>query len=197
MKVKAAGLGAAVAVLGLLVVGLIVIAMGANRDGGSARDGESELPAPTASPIQPAPNEGDITETVAPGAAGPTVRVKLGEVARLDNGVRIRILGTKSRKVDAGGPGEGGGAAVVGRIEIVNGSRDAIDVGGAIVTLLYGDDQVAEPSTANPSSPFRGTLQRGESARGVYVFRVPRGSDSTLTAVVQYGAGAGVARFVP
>lgn len=153
-------------------------------------------PTPTALPIQVAPNGGNVKETIAPGTPAATVKVRVSKPARLDNGVEIKVLSTETKKVKAGGPGEVGGPAVVGRVEIENKSGGPINVDGVIVTLVYGDNQVAQPSTSAPSSPFRGTLRRGEAGQGIYVFRVPGDSKSSLSIVVQYGAGSAVARFV-
>ena len=107
------------------------------------------------------------------------------------------MLSTRTTKVKARGPGEGSGPAAVARLEIRNSSRTPVDIDGAMVTLLYGDDQVAEPSAAAQTAPLMGRLDRGETGRGTYAFRVPPRTDPTFTVVVQYGAGSGVARFVP
>lgn len=176
-----------------VVVGYLAFAGG---DDDAAAPRGNALAAPTASPVQPAPDGGDVSETVAPGKAGKTVRAKLSKAARLGDGVQVKVLSTRTTTVKPHGPGEGGGPALVGRVEIRNTSKRPIDVGGAMVTLLYGDDQVAQPSTSAPSAPFRGTLRRGEAGRGVYVFRMPSKRASSISLVVQYGAGAGVARFV-
>ena len=192
MTRKAAAILSAAVVAAVLLVGYLILA-GTDHD---EAGGASAKPKPTASPIQPAPNGGDVTETVAPGKPGATVKAKITKAAQLDNGVKIRVLSTKVAKVKPHGPGELGGPAVVGRLQIENKSNRSINVDGVMVTLTYGRNQVAQPSTSDPSSPFRGRLKPGEARQGVYVFRVPRNSDSRVSFVVQYGAGSEVARFV-
>ena len=192
MSGRVAALVAVSALVVVALVGYLIVA-----GGGSDRTAPGSANArPTASPIHPAPNGGNITETEAPGPARPTVKARITQPARLGNGVRIRVLSTETRRVKTHGPGELGGPAVVGRFEIENKSARPIDVDGAIVTLLYGHNRVAQPSTSDPSSPFHGTLRRGEAGRGIYVFRVPPKSGSRLSVVVRYGAESEVARFV-
>jgi hypothetical protein len=190
---KIAALVAAAALIVVAVVGYLVVGHGDDQK--AARS--SATSSSKASPIQPAPNGGNVHQTVAPGPAGQTVVARLTKTARVDNGVDIRVLGTEVRKVKPHGPGELGGPAMVVRLEIDNESTKPVEVDGAIVTLVYGANRVAQPSTSAPSSPFRGTLKRGEAGRGTYVFRVPRKSVAPASVVVQYRAGRGVVRFVP
>jgi hypothetical protein len=192
---KTAALVAAAALIVVAVVGYLVIGRGDGGDQKAARS--SATPSSTAKPIQPAPNGGNVSQTVAPGPTGQVVVARLTKTARVDNGVDIRVLGTNVQKVKPHGPGELGGPAMVVRLEIDNESTKPVEVDGAIVTLIYGANKVAEPSASAPSSPFRGTLKRGAAGRGTYVFRVPRKSVSPSSVVVQYRAGRGVARFVP
>lgn len=193
MSGKIAGLAVAAAVAVALVLGFLAVV----RDDGPTQARADASASPTASPVQPAPNGGDVSETEAPGTPGPTVKARITRAARFSDGVQVKVLSTRTAKVKARGPGEGSGPAVVARLEIQNTSREPVDVDGAMVTLLYGDDQVAEPSALAQTAPFVGRLGRGETGRGTYAFRVPPRTDPRFTVVVQYGAGSGVARFVP
>ena len=109
----------------------------------------------------------------------------------------VRVLGTDKTSVKPGGPGEAGGPAAIVRLGVKNGSKAPIRVGSAVVTLVYGDNQVAQPLTSDPYAPFTGNVKPGAVSRGTYVFRVPSRSFRTIEISVGFPAGDGVVRFTP
>jgi hypothetical protein len=199
------GIAAASALAVAVIVTVVVVLFNRDDDGtdGTAASNGTDGTAATAPspsvPLRttevPAPSGGSIKETVKPGKPGKTVAAGADRTAGLPDGVQVRLLTTTRRSVKAGGPGEAGGPALVAEVEIANDSKRAIDLDTAMVNMTYGDNQVATPLTADPSSPFVGALEPEESAQGTYVFGIPKKSDGRFVILVTYTAGAGVARF--
>ena len=196
MTGKRAALTAAAIVLVAFVLGLVAVLVGGDNDAG-ASGSASSTPRPTASPIQSAPGGGSVTETIAPGKPGPTRAADVSKAGRLPGGLTVRVLGIKRTSVKPGGPGEAGGPAAVVRLGVENGSKAPIRVGSVVVTLVYGDNQVAQPLTSDPYAPFTGHVKPGAVSRGTYVFRVPSRSYRTIGIRVEFPAGGGVVRFTP
>ncbi len=189
---------AAASALAVAVIGTAVVLLGGGDDGSTGADPAAETPSPSV-PLRttkvPAPSGGSIKQTVAPGNPGKTVAAGADRSADLPDGVEVRLSSATQTSVKARGPGEAGGPAVVAVVQITDGSKSAIDLDTAMVTMTYGDNQVATPLTAAPSSPFVGTLRPGGSVRGTYVFGVPETFDGRFVILLEYTAGAGVARF--
>lgn len=144
----------------------------------------------------PPPTTGSTGETVPPGAAAETTPAGSADSVALSSAVTVSVEAVERRRVKAISPGEVTGPGIVLRLSITNDSDAAIDVSSASVTLLYGKaNSVATPTTAEPSRPFGGQIGPGETTRSAYVFEVPQRSVSPLAILVQYQAGAVVARF--
>ena len=86
------------------------------------------------------------------------------------------------------GPGEISGPAIKVGITINNDTADPLVLAQTTVNAYYGPRQA--PATAifgDPSSkPFAGTAAPGASAKGVYVFDVPRAGRGDVTITVSY-----------
>ncbi len=90
--------------------------------------------------------------------------------------------------VPASAPGEISGPAIKVGITINNDTADPLVLAQTTVNAYYGPRQA--PATAifgDPSSkPFAGTAAPGASAKGVYVFDVPRAGRGDVTITVSY-----------
>jgi hypothetical protein len=193
------GLAATSALVVAVIVAVVVVLLGVGDDDPSgADDTTANAPSPSV-PLRttqvPAPSGGNVEQTVQPGKPGKTVAAGADRSADLPDGVAVRLVSTDERSVEAGGPGEAGGPALVAVVEITNGSKRTIDLDTAMVNMTYGDNQVATPLTADPSAPFTGTLAPGRSVQGTYVFGIVKNSVGRFVILVTYTAGAGVARF--
>ena len=142
------------------------------------------------------PTPGTIDQTVAPVPAGPTTRAELDDPVRLPDDVTVDVLGVEATDVEAVGPGETSGRALVVQVRLENASGSEVDVDGAQVSLLYeGQREIGTPTPGGPAEPFAGRLGARRSTEGRYVFRVPRTKQEDVTILVTYAAGAPVARF--
>lgn len=150
---------------------------------------------PLPSATVPAPNGGSIEETVEPVDPGPTQEAELGDTARLEGGVDVTISEVEQLDVKAETPGEIAGPAVALTLTVENGSDDAIDLSTAMVSVTGSKDSYGQATTSEPYSPFAGTLAPGETASGVYVFRLPADERDSLQVTVEYIAGAPIALF--
>lgn len=134
---------------------------------------------------------GSIDKVVPSKAPGATVAAKTSAVV-LDTKVRVRLSGARLGTVAAVGPGETAGSAMVVDLEVTNGSAKPINLEGALVTLIYGKNQVAALGTGAPYAPFVGTLDPGKSTKATYVFR-PQGTGAApqrFTLQFTYSAGS-------
>ena len=142
------------------------------------------------------PTPGTIDQTVAAVSAGPTAEADLDDPVRLPGELTVDVLGVEATEVEAVGPGETDGPALVVQVRLANASDSEVDVDGAQVSLLYeGESELAIPTPAGPAAPFVGRLGAGSAMEGRYVFRVPRTEQEDVTILVTYAAGAPVARF--
>ena len=169
------------------VVAVVAAILLASRGDGDGTPTERETVA--------APGGGRIDETVEPAPPASTRTAAPDDPVTLPGGLQVEIARTRTKSVKPGGPGEVGGNAVITRVRITNGTDEPVSLDGVTVTLVYGANQVAQPLTPDPYSPFSGSAEPGEKAEGVYVFRVPKNRSSDVSITVQPVPGGDVARF--
>lgn len=151
-------------------------------------------PLPTAT--VPAPDGGSIEETVAPVEPGPTHEIELGDTAELEGGVNVTVSEVEALDVEAKTPGEIAGPAVALTLTVENTSDESVDMSTAMVSVTGSKDSFGQPTTSEPYSPFLGAVAPGETASGIYVFRLPADERGSLEVTVEYIAGAPIALFV-
>jgi hypothetical protein len=71
----------------------------------------------------------------------------------------------------------------------------AFSLDGVVVTAFYDDDVPATETTVDPAKPLTGSLAAGRTAKGVYVFTVPREQTSTLRIEVSSNQSATIVQF--
>ncbi|MDJ0312338.1 hypothetical protein [Arthrobacter sp. H35-D1] len=129
------------------------------------------------------------------GTPGPVTKVGLEDTAALPNKVSIEILNVESMETKATTPGEIAGPAVAMHVSIHNGSAGVININSVIVTVADSTSALGQPTTSDPYSPFAGDLAAGDSAKGIYVFLLPKDDRKDLTLSVEYEAGRASASF--
>lgn len=173
--------------------------------GGNESPSADASPSPSPSvPLRtatvPAPSAGTI-EDVEPSqkadAKTPSrkpVKADLDEVAELSDGVDVKLDDLRVESIDAVGPGEVGGRAVIAQIDITNGSDETLDL-TRVWTQLERAGQVLTPQTGGPYQPFTGTLAPGKSSTGTQVFALGSVEPTRLSLLVDLGPGLPRALF--
>jgi uncharacterized protein YcnI len=121
--------------------------------------------------------------------------VKVGQPANISDGVRITVGAVRDQKVSAELPGEIAGPAAVVPVTVRNSSNQPFSLDGVVVTAFYDDDVPATETTVDPAKPLTGSLAAGRTAKGVYVFTVPREQASTLRIEVSSNQSATIVQF--
>jgi hypothetical protein len=121
--------------------------------------------------------------------------VKVGQPANISDGVRITVGAVRDQKVSAELPGEIAGPAAVVPVTVRNASNQPFSLDGVVVTAFYDDDVPATETTVDPAKPLTGSLAAGRTAKGVYVFTVPREQASTLRIEVSSNQSATIVQF--
>ena len=143
----------------------------------------------------PAPTPGSTAETV---PAKPEVTrkpVKLDKPSEAGGGVVVRITDVKAIKAKAQLPGEVAGPAVALTLQVRNGSRQPVDLGSVVVTLLDSDDAPGIEMSAKPADPLSGTLKAGKTTSGTYVFTVGQQRRNPIKVNVTLAGAAPVLLF--
>ena len=151
-------------------------------------------PSPSSRGIVPAPSGGDVSQLVTPTAIPTTAAPVALQAPANVNSVVISLVTIKAITVGASTPGEVAGPALAVTVKISNNSSEAVDVDSAYVTLLDSQGQEGQPTPEPPAAPFKGSLQPGASASGVYVFNIAKTQRNPIT--VSVTAGAATAQFV-
>lgn len=183
----------------LLLVGVAVtlVALGVlpgDRGGSSDAAAATTTTATTATPppISPAPTGPTADATALPPSEAP---VALGAPAQVGD-VTVSLVGIDAIQGTAHGPGDVAGPALRVTVRLDNGTSDPLDLLGVSVTMSYGSDATPASPLGDPSAaPFGGTLEPGQSARAVYVFRVPTDARNAVSVSVGYQPGAPYAVF--
>lgn len=155
---------------------------------GDASDAPSIEPAAT-TPV-PAPQGGDINQTVAAVPVTTAPAVPLDSAADFGGGVRVEMVELNRIDTTAQGPGEIAGPGVAIKLRFVNDSSAAVSLDNVIVNLADGSQQPGLPMSAAPAQPLRGSVDPGASAEGVYVFTLPPDFTNPTSVTVSYAAGA-------
>jgi hypothetical protein len=100
--------------------------------------------------------------------------VSLGTTTKLADGVKVLVSKVSAVRVEASGPGDIAGDGIAVHLTVKNSSGKAFDLNGLAVTASYGPGRPASPGGASTGDPLTGSLKTADSARGVYVFTVPK-----------------------
>lgn len=151
---------------------------------------------PTSTPTPPAPaSQGPpqavVGERVVADELPPSLSpVGLDDPAGAD-GVTVELVAVEAIDGTGRGPGNVAGPAVRVTVRLDNGSAVPLDLFGVAVDLTHGEDRQPGPTLDDPSAaPFSGALAPGDSAEGVYVFRVPKDARNGVTVSVGPQPGA-------
>jgi hypothetical protein len=151
---------------------------------------EVVLPTGTVPPPPPTPEATGPTEdaTALPVSLPP---VELGEEAATEDGITAAVEDLAAVEGSATGPGQVAGPAVQVTVRITNGTGAPVSLDAVAVDLATGPDAApASPLEDASYAPFRGTVEPGGEAVGVYLFTVPEDGRDNLTVSVGYQAGA-------
>jgi len=160
---------------------------------------DSPVPAPTA-PAAPTPLKVTAAPPPPPGATGPPAiaintlpPVPVGSPTTFrDVGIAATVTDVEQVQLEARIPGETAGPGVGVTIELRNDTKAPVDLGGLAVNAYYGDGTPANANSSPPSAPASGSVQPGESGRGVYAFRIPAEQVSSLVVELNYNRSADV-----
>jgi hypothetical protein len=93
------------------------------------------------------------------------------------SGVSVSVVKAERTKVSGQGPGEVTGDGVRFNLKVTNSSGSEISLDSIAVNAFYGNAKT--PASPSPTSdkPFSGSLARGASVDGSYVFLLPSGAN--------------------
>lgn len=147
----------------------------------------SSSPQPTGSPAAtdssepPDPDAGDVAPE-AP-AVSPLVPAQA-------EGISVALTKFESVTGEVVVPGEVQAAAVRVTVDITNTGDAALDLNLVVTNAYMGDTRDPAETYQQPGgAPVSGSLAPGESAQGVYLFRIPEDRRADVTFVVDYRAG--------
>jgi Domain of unknown function (DUF4352) len=120
----------------------------------------------------------------------------VGDKAALAPGIQVVVSKVKNVQVKASGPGDVAGPGVSVDLVVTNSSSKPLDLGGLAVTASYGKKNLpASPGGAETGDPLSGTLKPGRTARGSYVFTVPKSQAASLQVQVSSDAAPDILVF--
>lgn len=198
-RLLVAGTALALAALVALVV-VLTTRGGDGDDGGGAATAEpAQTSAPRGEPtldgpdIPAPPVESDAAGETVPADERPPYlpAVALDAPAATGDGISGSLV--EIAAIDGSGVGRGNvaGPALRVTVRLTNGTDEAVPLDGVAVELTHGTGAVPASPLDDPSrSPFGGTLEPGDSAEAVYVFRVPADDRQVVSVAVGYEAGA-------
>jgi hypothetical protein len=208
-------IGAAAALV-LAVIAVVVIALvDSGRPGsraGAAASASETIPSPAGSSPARTPSARSTAtktpEASAPGSTGatathvnvdqlpPTLAPVSLDRTVVNHGVTASLTRLEAIVGQASGIGQVDGPALRITVRLRNGSASRLSLEQASVNVSYGADQTPAPPLADSSSaPFAGSLAPGDTAQGVYVFRVPKSARNSVRVEVAYRAGAPIMVF--
>jgi len=133
----------------------------------TASDGVDQSDGEVVPPVDGPSPEPSVAVSLAPS-------VKVGKPSDILPGVRVSVGTVKPVTVKAQLPGELAGPAAAVPVQIRNGSKKAFSLDGLAVTAAYNGDTPGTDTSAAPAKPMEGSLKPGQTAKGTYVFMVPR-----------------------
>lgn len=181
--------------LSLAVAATLLTACVPSGPGEAIPQPATTLPSHSVTKPVPAPSGGTIHQRVASPTPQPTVAALADGVAKLGDGVSIRVPSVTATRVTARTPGEVDGSAVVVTVEVDNGGRSTASVDSAYVDVVASDGTFAVGTTAGKGVPFHGVVAPGATATATYVFMLSNPKGRQVTVTVSHAAGAPVARF--
>ena len=134
---------------------------------------------PSAPPTKP--TDGSTSETVAPRTQVTQKPVRLEGTSQFSSTMTATVSDASSRTVKAKYPGEVSGASVLFTVTIKNTSRREVDLNALVVNVLDDEEAPANQITSPPASDMPHVVAPGRTARGRYVFVVPKGSRNPIT----------------
>lgn len=149
---------------------------------------DPDAPRPTETP-SPAPSASDSPfAELTPVAPDATVVTP--------EGVEISLSRLEAVQGEAALAGETSGPAIRVTVRLVNSGSDPLDLEYVTVNAYSGEDRAPAGTVMQPGgAPFEGSLARGDSAEGVYLFTIPEADRKDVTITVDYLFGAQVAVF--
>lgn len=188
----------AITVAAVLVAAVIVFWQARGDDDASPAPKAS---APTSAAAEPSRSVASARaprpsgRTTAPGASSKPREVELDATVPIDRGADARIVSIEKVTSQAKGPGEISGPALRVTFEVAAGSKP-VGVADLSVNAYFGPQRVPAISMTRPGAdPFSGTIKAGRTARGVYVFNVPKSQRKDVTIELFYAADRPAVRF--
>ncbi len=113
------------------------------------------------------------------------------------DGVRVKVTSVTQGASTGQGPGVFSGAPRTAvAVQIVNGTKQSLDLSRVVVTMTYGTPKkVASPVYEAGAMDFAGTLAAGATAKATYMYSIPTGSLSNVTMAVDFDGGHAAATF--
>ncbi|MFC8271234.1 DUF4190 domain-containing protein [Streptomyces sp. NPDC057271] len=132
----------------------------------------------TSAPAEPGAEPTDAEPTEAAPAA-----LKFGQTFAYEDGIKVTVSKPRTYKPDqfAAGHTKGNSAFQV-TVTIVNGSKETLDVSGALVDASDAEGSRAEPvfDGSNATEMFRGNVLPGKQAKADFAFSVAPNADGEL-----------------
>jgi len=143
-------------------------------------------PEPSAPKTTPVPGSTDQTVAARKQSVAPAARV--GAPSSFRKTLVARVSGVKTQTVQAKLPGEVSGPSVVFDLTVRNTGDQTVDLNQLVVNLKDAKGAPAGSITSAPARPMPHVVGAGASARGRYVFVVPRPARGQVTIEVSLTA---------
>lgn len=187
---------AAIALVAAVAVGCSGQSSGEDAPSQSARSSEHQGSKPTTAKTEPVPppSKGNTKETVPSGTQASKKPVGLDESSNSGD-VVVKVTDVKTVKAKAQIPGEVSGPGLLISVSVKNNSEKALDLGAVLVTVYDSSDAPAGEMTMAPNKPMKGSLKPGATAKGAYLFTIPKKRRSPIVVNVTLPTGSPVAVF--
>jgi hypothetical protein len=158
----------------------------------SPRPSESGTPSEAASPV---PLESPGAPSPSPSA--PAEADPFPELAPVEpeqpgsaDGITASLTRFESVTGEVVGPGDVAAAAVRVTVDITNTGTNPLDLNLVVVNAFIGEERDPAETYEQPGGdPVNGSLAPGETATGVYLFRIPEDRRDDVIFVLDYRAG--------